>query len=340
MKANSWKWKWARRGIRVRHAGGKKGTGGPLVKLARMAEYFPDHPKNYNLVYACYGFVHRSECRDAREKGIPVVYHMNSCWHPAYAAGGTDENEKFRSIHNEMAEFIVYGSEFARRGALKYLGSPDVPYEIIYNGVDTELFAPVERADQERFVILIAGRHDIRHRIEPMLKAFPEIKEKYPQAILRIAGECLAGEGIRDCRRESFADLESKLPAGSVGWTGPYSQQEAPGIYADADVLVHMKHMDWTPNVVAEAMASGLPVVHAGNGGLSELVAQGGLSVDVPEDWEHIREPDPDVMTEKIIQAWTERAALGRMARERAEKHFSMAHWIERHLKIFRELLR
>ncbi|MEM6883874.1 MAG: glycosyltransferase family 4 protein [Verrucomicrobiota bacterium] len=339
MRGSSWQWKWRRRGIQVRHGGGQEGTGGPVVKLRRMAEYFPDYEKKYNIIYACYGFVHRDECRDAKRKGIPVVYHMNSCGHPAYGVDYQQENQKFQVIHNELADYIVYGSQHAQRGAQKYLGQPDVPSQIIYNGVNVDSFIPSKNRSGDRFHILIAGRHDIRHRIEPMLKAMLMILDEYPQVRLTIAGELHAGEGYRDCQRESFAALERALPKGTVEWHGAYTQNEAPDLYRSADVLVHLKHMDWTPNVVAEAMACGLPVVYAGNGGMQELVGDAGVGLNVPENWEEIQEADPECLAAGVIRAWQNRETMGRLARERAEQEFSLQSWIEKHLILFRDLI-
>ena len=70
--------------IKVHHGGGHDGIGGPVVKLARMQKYFPDIKENFDLVYTIHGTVNEKECRIANKSKIPVICHVNSCWHPAY----------------------------------------------------------------------------------------------------------------------------------------------------------------------------------------------------------------------------------------------------------------
>lgn len=332
-------WRWKSRGIRVRHGGGKKGSGGPVVKLQRLNQYFPEHQSRYNLIYACYGFIHENECRDAKLKKIPVVYHMNSCWHPFFVDQWKKENRKFIHIHNELSNFIIYGSRFAKEGAKQFLGTPKVESQIIYNGVDLDLFTPGVKSDRP-MTLLIAGRHDLRHRIEPMLMALPLLLKDRPQTRLLIAGECLEGEGLRNCSRNSFADLLKEIPEGVVEWLAPYTQIEAPDLYRRADILIHLKQMDWTPNVVAEAMACGLPVVHTGNGGLPELVDDAGVGLGLEMNWERIQEVDVEMLVKAILTVDESRSEMSKAARRRAEEEFSLQKWMEKHLQIFRNLLK
>jgi glycosyltransferase involved in cell wall biosynthesis len=57
-----------------------------------------------------------------------------------------------------------------------------------------------------------------------------------------------------------------------ISLIGKYSQTEAPMIYKNANVLIHLKYLDPCPNVVIEGMASGLPVIYSDSGGTKELV--------------------------------------------------------------------
>ena len=147
------------------------------------------------------------------------------------------------------------------------------------------------------------------------------------------------GEGIFDCSEETIKALIEKVGLQSVEYVSKYTQEEAPEIYARGDVLVHLKHMDWTPNTVIEGMACGLPIVHAGNGGMNELVGEAGVSLDLPQDWDHIHTPEPSFLAEKIIEAYEQRQKLGKKARQIAVERYEIKSWVEAHRQIFASLL-
>jgi len=89
-------------------------------------------------------------------------------------------------------------------------------------------------------------------------------------------------------------------------------------VYHDADILLSTSDHEGTPNVIMEAMASGLPVVATGVGGVPDLVQHddGGL----------ICEPDVDCLVEavsKLIQNADLRSRLGVQARRRMEQFHS-----------------
>jgi glycosyltransferase involved in cell wall biosynthesis len=326
-------------GIRVHH-GYRPEAGGPFVKLERMNRYFPDHPKNYNIIYGVSGTDFPVETlKKARRKSVPIVCHMNSCWHPAYAGDFQAKNERLQILHDEFADFVVYGSRRAMEGARRYFKGVQGNHEIIYNAVDIDHFRVAESPEEPHPPrILAAGLHQFRHRLEPLIRAMPVIRQSLPDAELWIAGKLVPGEGMWDCGEETIRGLISEVGSDGIRILPPYTQEEAPGLYNRADLLVHLKHMDWTPNVVAEAMACGLPIVHTGNGGVPEIVGDAGVSLDCPEDWDHIQAASPEAVAAGVFQAWEQRDALARLARQRAEEAFDLKDWIAKHRKIFSRL--
>jgi glycosyltransferase involved in cell wall biosynthesis len=248
-------------------------------------------------------------------------------------------NAAFRDVYH-MADHVVYGSDFAYTGAQRYLGANSSPYSIIYNGVDTQhfWFSAGGRPDG-RLNVLAIGVHYIRHRLVPLIRAMPHVVRDFPHAKLIIVGPLVPGEGLYECSEESIRRVISEVGLPDVVFVPQYTQQEAPELYALGDVLVHLKHMDWTPNTVIEAMACGLPVVHAGNGGMNELVGGAGVSLNLPLDWNQVHTPDPVFLAERILEAHKRRQELGKMARQRAVERYDMQNWAEVHRQLFRSLL-
>jgi len=324
--------------VRINHGAGPAGVGGPVVKLSRMQDYFPNYSFRYNIIYTVSARIPPAVCSAARGRGVKIVQHINSVFHPAYRADYDQLNRPFRKILG-VADYVVFGSAFAKEGARRYLGTCKTPSSVIYNAIDTSHFIPAKK-NSDRFTILAVGVHYIRHRIEPLIQAMAYVHKSHPNAKLIIAGPLKAGTGIFDCSRESFIRLAREAGVEqSIQFLPRYSQEEAPGILALGDILVHLKHMDWTPNTVIEAMACGLPVLHTGNGGLPEIVGDAGLSLDLPNDWDNIQTPAPELLAEKIIRLYTLRREKGEIARDTAVERFDIRSWVDRHREIFEGLL-
>ncbi|MBT6045595.1 MAG: glycosyltransferase family 4 protein [Candidatus Scalindua sp.] len=323
--------------IRVHH-GVVPGIGGPLVRLQRMQKYFPDCPMKFNIIYTISARISPTICLIAKNHGVKIVQHINSVFHPAYRMNFRELNKSCRKIY-KIADHIVFGSRFAKEGAELYLGKCNVPYTIIYNAVDMMHFIPQARPDN-RFNILAIGGHYVRHRIEPLILAMPYIRERYQNAKLIIIGSLSPGKGIFNCSKKSFVELAEEVGIGDNTEFHPqYTQESAPEMYKLGDVLVHLKHMDWTPNTVIESMACGLPVLHSGNGGLHEIVGEAGLSLGLPYDWNKIHTPDPISLAEKIMQLYEIRKEKGEIAREIAVKRYDLGKWTREHQRIFEGLL-
>lgn len=327
--------------IRVHHGYRADAVGGPFVKLERMNQYFPDWDQYYNLIYAVSGCdfpVDRIE--RAKKRGVKIVCHCNSCWHPAYATDWDHKNRFLKPTHNNLADFIVYGSDQARLGASLYLGKSSAPWERIYNAVDTDFFVPEKNQEKRTPTILAAGLQNIRHRLEPLIRAMPLIEKELQGVKLIIAGKIKsAGSGDWDCSEQWLKGLIEEVGFKNIEFIPQYKQEEAPQIYQKADLLVHLKHMDWTPNVVAEAMACGLPIVHMGNGGVPEIVKEAGVSLAVPVDWEKIQYPSHEKVAQGVLEAYANRRVLSKNAREIAVNEYSMTQWAKKHEEIFSKLV-
>ena len=126
----------------------------------------------------------------------------------------------------------------------------------------------------------------------------------------------------------------------AVKFVGPYSQAEAPALFQNAHVLIHVKVQDPCPRLVVEAMACGLPVVYSETGGLPELVgSEAGVGMPGEEDFEAMHPPSAEAVAEAIVSLLRNREKLARQARERSLRLFSAAAWVEAHARIFQSLV-
>ncbi len=150
----------------------------------------------------------------------------------------------------------------------------------VSKGVDAELFRP-EGADRRaewqldsRRVVLAVARLVPIKNVALLIDAFRIVREREPRAHLVIVGE---GPEARPLEQRVAA---SGLGA-SVTFAGRVPHADTPACYRSADVFALSSDFDNSPNVVLEAMASGLPVVATDVGGVREFVdTQGGAIVE------------------------------------------------------------
>jgi phosphatidyl-myo-inositol alpha-mannosyltransferase len=134
-------------------------------------------------------------------------------------------------------------------------------YRVIPNGIDIQRFAspnikPIERFDDGRPNILYVGRLDKRKGFEYLLRAFPHIKEKFPDARLLVVG------AFDDQEKERFVRYARKYRLKSVHFVGFVSRQELPRYYRTATLFcAPSTGFESFGIVLLEAMAAGVPIV-------------------------------------------------------------------------------
>lgn len=155
----------------------------------------------------------------------------------------------------------------------------------ILNGIDTQLFSgdPMLRvAARERVfpragaqLILSVGRLAEQKNHAMLLNAFSGLTLNFPDAELWIAGD----GPLRESLGRQIADLGLD---GRVILLGV--RQDIPDLMRAADVFVLPSRFEGFGLVVAEAMASGTPVVATDAGGVAEVMGEIGFLVPVGDE--------------------------------------------------------
>jgi len=171
----------------------------------------------------------------------------------------------------------------------------------IYNGVDSERFAPGDRlAARQRLglsaegpLLLYVGNLKHTKGCVDLLEAFPAVLAAQPRARLVYVG---AGA----CRAALLERADALGCAGQVQLVGAVAHAALGDWFRAADVLCLPSHNEGVPNVVLEAMACGTPVVATRVGGIPEVVPQeAGILVPV-----HTREPLADALVQACTRPW------------------------------------
>ncbi len=299
-----------------------------MVKFQRLQTVFPNRPRDFNLLYLGSSSLPGDEqavIRLAKRRGAPVVVNQNGVAYPGWAGERTDElNARLRDVL-VAADHVVYQSEFCKAAADRFLGEPRGGWELLHNAVDTSEFTPAPEPPPGGRVLLLAGDQTQPYRLGTALRTLALL----PEVRLLVTGAL-----IEDGR----ALAEQLGVADRVLFTGRYAQRDAPSVYRRAHVLLHPKVNDPCPNVVLEALACGLPVVHSASGGTPELVGDAGIGVGSDTSWEEDVPPAPDLLATGVEHVLERLDDLRIEARARAER-FDLAPWVERHRELFAGLV-
>lgn len=134
------------------------------------------------------------------------------------------------------------------------------------NVVDTECFRPSPTIVRRTTVILGVGRLVPEKRFDSFLHVLAEVRRCQTTPVQGV----IVGAGPLRNELERLAGQLGLLPDG-VEFRGPVADTST--LFHGADLFLLTSDYEGTPNVVLEAMASGLPVVATRVGDMPELVA-------------------------------------------------------------------
>ena len=320
---------------------GKPVVGG-IVKTLDLHAVYPNTPVEPNLIYLVSSALPRFSgmmVRSAKRRGARLVLNQNGVAYPAWHGPGWEHTNKplRRMLH--QADRVVYQSAFCQRSADRYLGRYAGPSSVLYNPVDTDVFNPLSgSACGPR--LLLMGSHHMFYRVASAIEMMAVLAKRVEDVSLHIAGRYLWGATPEASLAEAKGHAERHGVADRITFGGAYRQDEAPGLYRSAAVLVHTKYLDPCPRVGVEGMACGLPILYSGSGGVPELVGSaGGIGVPAPEDWDHVHAPDPVALAVAAEQLLRNRTRYAAAARSRATNELDVDTWVAKHETAFRETL-
>jgi glycosyltransferase involved in cell wall biosynthesis len=250
-----------------------------------------------------------------RRAGVPIL--IGNC----HNIGLFPTDKGVRNERRVMAfrDATVHVSRSVHQDYLRRI-EPEVDNSVvIYNGVDVESFSRArepEHLEKLRSSLGIQGKGPVLLNVarlhrqkahEDLLQAFVQVRQRFPEAVL-----LLAGGGRRRTPIEMM--IQDRSLQGSVLVLGQRSDMRDLYHVADLNVLSSVK--EGFSNVVLEAMAVGLPQVVTDVGGNREAVEDSGCALIVPA-------ADPETFGEAILQVLEDPSrarVMGAAARERIRK--------------------
>lgn len=198
---------------------------------------------------------------------------------------------------------------------------------VIPYGVDTDTYSPgpsIERSWRDEFeipegapTILTVGRMVSKKGFQILVDALPAVLDKLPRSHVILAG---GGD-----RLDEFKARMSRW-ASRVHFPGVVMRDTLPDLYRCADIFVlpavhdRRGNVDGLPNVILEAMASGLPIVASGISGIPLAVTHGEHGLLVPER-------DAGALEEALIRLASDEESRRRMGQASRAKAVDELTW-------------
>jgi glycosyltransferase involved in cell wall biosynthesis len=201
--------------------------------------------------------------RGTRGKRPKLVFRLDGL-RSVYAGNGPSAADGRLLANLEYADAAVFQSRFAEECFEKTGIHLPERRATILNGADAAVFRPADEpppSDGPTRLLSVSWSKNER-------KGFADIAEFSK----------LDGVSVRHIGR-----WPEKIPPGKVEFSGTRNPREIAELLRDSRFLLFPSRGEACPNVVAEALASGVPVIYHDSGGTPELCGHGEYGVPLPD---------------------------------------------------------
>lgn len=301
----------------------KQGFQAEISWLPHHAEYLPwivkkiNPPSWANIVHVNSWLHHRFY-----SKQLPMVATVHLCVQdPMYLPYKTFAQKYYHQLWVTPIERQCFAQADSITAVSQYTAACvenifDIKnVQAIYNGIDTNIFYNQSRVIEENnkpFRLLFVGTNSIRKGFELLPKIMEKLGPEFE--LLYTKGES-----------KDFVVPKNMKP---MPYQSPYNLAK---LYRTVDALIFPSRLEGFGLVVAEAMASGLPVVLAASSALTELVEQNITGFLCQTD-----NIDEFVRTIRYLKSYPELCAqVGKRARDIAIIRFNKDDMVNKYIDLY-----
>jgi glycosyltransferase involved in cell wall biosynthesis len=256
--------------------------------------------------------------------GIPYSFsaHAHDIWEDRLLL-----REKLREVR-----FAVCCSEHGRSELIKQ-GDPKhaQKVKVVYHGLDVRRFVPPAGQERRGDLILSVGRLDAMKGFPDLITACHILRERGKVFECRIVGEGEERPHLAELIRQYQLENVVSMP-GAVPQEKLMAHYHEASVFALPCVKTRTNRYDGIPNVLVEAMATGLPVVTTSISGIPELVESGKTGFLVASG-------NPEELADrlgKVLDDAALRHGMSQAARAKVTEHFDNRKTIEPLIELLR----
>ncbi len=224
----------------------------------------------------------------------------------------------------KKAKYLITNSQGLKDLALK--SAADIKIQVIANGVDANHYQPCKQTDNGTKKILFVGRLSKQKGIQYLIDSIRILKEKRINSFhLEIIGD--GPDKVKLEEKVANGQLEEQISLS--GWVDKKAIYKK---YQEASIFAFPSLSEGMPNVILEAMASGLPILATRIAGNEELVREG-------ENGYLVGVEDSQALADRLIKLLYESDRLiemGKRSREIAYEEYSWVHVADRYIDLIK----
>ena len=303
--------------------------------MKKGIEVTTDINDDYELLFVIitYDGFFNKKLQEKKKEGVKIVQRLDGVM--TFATSNFFyplRNFGMKYVHNKLADYIIFQSEYSKFLCDKYLGQPRCDWSIIYNGVDIDKFSPM--GDGFEYVagtsLFTVSRFRRSQQLIPMIKAVDHISKEIENLEFVIAGPV-------EPKLMSLIHKDSKY----VRYIGKLKNEDLPFYERSADVFMFSTLNPPCPNAIIEAIGCGLPVAGYNTGAMPELVGNeaGLLAEHKSSDLYRFSKANPEKLAEVTLKILESNERYKKQARERAVRLFSLDKMVNEYVKVFEKVL-
>lgn len=311
----------------------------PYTFGRRAARYLREQGRHYDIVHdnqsLCHGLL------DIEKLGLPVVATIH---HPITRdrrmALEAAPDWRYRLLVRRWYRFLKMQMKVARklrhivtvsrrseRDIVEQFGVAPRQIELIYNGIDTEIFKPQPHIQRRPLRLVTAASADQPLKgLRFLLRAVADLRRRHPGLELLVIGRLQKGGATERLLYELRLEDAVEFICG-------ISNRQMVDCYASAGVVVCPSLYEGFGLPAGEAMACGTPVVSSDGGALPEVVGDAGMIVPAGDSGALARALDK-MLTDEAL-----RTELAQKGRARIERQFSWQLAAARLVDCYRRIL-
>lgn len=302
----------------------------PLFRLKKIMEDFQPHivhSRNFGALEAVPA---------ARLARVPVAIHSEHGYELEILHGLPTRRRVLCRCFYGMADAVFTVTDDLRKYHAAQSWLPANRFQVLYNGVDTEMFSPNPLSTTQvraelgvpagRFLMGSVGRLVAIKDHKTLLRAAETLLLQGLDVHVLLVG---AGPEMPSLQ---------KFVAGSTSLGGrvtfPGASDRVPELLNAMDAFVLPSICEGMSNTILEAMACGVPAIVTRTGGNPELIEEGRSGYLFPPGNVEVL----STLLSRLAESSGTRQELGASGRRRAVEQFSLAAMMQRYHKIYTEL--
>jgi glycosyltransferase involved in cell wall biosynthesis len=252
--------------------------GEPYCFGRRLNTYFKKHKPRYDIVHdnqsLCYGLL------DLQKRGVNViatVHHPITQDRDLALAAATEKGQRwlikrwysFLAMQQKVVQqltHVITVSHQSQRDIVAAFARPAEKIQVIPNGVDANIFKPLDKIARIPFRIMTTASSDQPLKgLSVLLRALAPLRAEFPALQLIVIGKLKAnGETQQELQTLKLQDI--------VQFKSGISNEELVAEYAQASIAVVPSLYEGFGLPAAEAMACAVPLICSDGGALPEVV--------------------------------------------------------------------